>query len=180
MKNKILVVIDMQNDFLVGSLANSSAVKVIPLIKKEIESGDYTHIIFTQDTHDENYLNTQEGKLLPVIHCVKGETGWKVCNELIPTSSIPTFYLEKSTFGYSDWKTYIKELGLDGNDSSFTFTGTCTDICVVSNVLAVKAAFPEAKVRCIENCCAPLFGDSIRQEAAIMVMKSCQVEICSK
>ena len=74
--NKILVVVDMQNDFLTGSLANESAVKVIPNIKREIESGKYTHIIFTRDTHTEKYLETQEGKRLPVTHCIKGSEGW--------------------------------------------------------------------------------------------------------
>ena len=84
--NKILVVVDMQNDFLTGSLANESAVKVIPNIKREIESGKYTHIIFTRDSHTENYLNTQEGKHLPVTHCIIESKGWDVC---VMNSSIP-------------------------------------------------------------------------------------------
>ena len=178
--NKILVVVDMQNDFLTGSLANESAVNVIPNIKREIESGKYTHIIFTRDTHTEKYLETQEGKRLPVTHCVMGTDGWKVCEEIV-SSKFPkdvwTSFLNKPTFGYKDWNKFFEDNGLNGEDSEFTFTGTCTDICVVSNALAVKAAFPEAPVKCIADCCAPLFGDPKRQESALTVMESCQVEV---
>lgn len=177
--NKILVVVDMQNDFLTGSLANESAVNVIPNITREIKSGNYTHIIFTQDTHQEDYLETQEGKLLPVPHCIKGTPGWKVCDELLNTKSenSHTLFLHKPTFGFKYWDDFITPNGLDGNHSEFTFTGTCTDICVVSNALAIKTAFPEAKVKCIADCCAPLFGDPKRQEAALTVMESCQINV---
>ena len=179
MANKILVVVDMQNDFLTGSLANESAVNVIPNIKRELESGKYTHIIFTRDTHYNDYLETQEGKRLPVTHCVHGTWGWEVSEELLKAdfSSVPSYYINKPTFGYNNWKQVIEEDGLDGNDSEFTFTGTCTDICVVSNALAVKATFPEAQVKCIADCCAPLFGDPKRQESALTVMESCQVDV---
>ena len=177
--NKILVVVDMQNDFLTGSLANESAVNVIPNIKREIESGKYTHIIFTRDTHTEKYLETQEGKRLPVTHCVHKTWGWDVCFELTRSNfnCVETMFLSKPTFGYKDWNKFLNDYNLNGNESEFTFTGTCTDICVVSNALAVKAAFPEAQVRCIADCCAPLFGDPKRQESALTVMESCQVDV---
>ena len=102
--NKILVVVDMQNDFLTGTLANESAVNVIPNIKREIESGKYTHIIFTRDTHTEKYLETQEGKRLPVTHCIAGSKGWNVCDELLNSNFgiIEPMYLNKPTFGYKD------------------------------------------------------------------------------
>ena len=175
--NKILVVVDMQNDFLTGSLANESAVNVIPNIKREIESGKYTHIIFTRDTHNKNYLETQEGKRLPVEHCIKDTWGWEVTSEL-PTDGNNVYFLDKPTFGYKNWYGFIiHDLVTYGDDSEFTFTGTCTDICVVSNALAIKAAFPEAQVRCIADCCAPLFGDHKRQESALTVMESCQVDV---
>ena len=176
--NKILVVVDMQNDFLTGSLANESAVKIIPNIKREIESGKYTHIIFTRDTHYDDYLNTQEGKKLPVVHCVMGTDGWRVCDELLNSfkKDVWVSFLDKPTFGYNNWTKFFDENGLDPN-SEFVFTGTCTDICVVSNALAVKAAFPEAQVKCIADCCAPLFGSSTKQESALDVMESCQVEV---
>ena len=179
MTNKILVVVDMQNDFLTGTLANESAVNVIPNIKREIESGKYTHIIFTRDTHTKNYLNTQEGKLLPVPHCIYLTNGWEVCEELEDADfkGIEPMFLDKPTFGYNDWDAYFDFNYLEGDDAEFTFTGTCTDICVVSNALAIKAAFPEAKVKCLADCCAPLFGDPKRQESALTVMESCQVEV---
>ena len=178
--NKILVVVDMQNDFLTGTLANKSAVEIIPNIKREIESGNYTHIIFTRDTHYENYMKTQEGKLLPVTHCIIGTYGWKVCDSFFKpgiNSNIWVNFIDKPTFGYNDWNNFFFENGIDGDDSEFTFTGTCTDICVVSNALAVKAAFPEAKVKCIADCCAPLMGSKEKQESALSVMESCQVEV---
>jgi len=177
---KILVVVDMQNDFLTGSLANESAVNVIPNIKREIESGKYTHIIFTRDTHTQKYLETQEGKRLPVTHCIAGSWGWNVCDELLNANFgiIEPMYLNKPTFGYNDWYDFVTHtLAVDGDEAEFTFTGTCTDICVVSNALAVKAAFPEAQVKCIADSCAPLFGDPKRQEAALTVMESCQVDV---
>ena len=179
MVNKILVVVDMQNDFLTGTLANESAVKVIPNIKREIESGKYTHIIFTRDTHTEKYLETQEGRRLPFVHCVAGTWGWNVCDELLNSNFgiIEPMFLNKPTFGFKDWVDYFDQNLLNGDDSEFTFTGTCTDICVVSNALAVKAAFPEATVKCIANCCAPLFGLEKNQESALTVMTSCQVEV---
>ena len=179
MANKILVVVDMQNDFLTGTLANESAVNVIPNIKREIESGKYTHIIFTRDTHTEKYLETQEGRRLPFVHCVAGTWGWNVCDELLNANFgiIEPMFLNKPTFGYKDWVDYFDQNYLIGDESEFTFTGTCTDICVVSNALAVKAAFPEAQVRCIADCCAPLFGNPELQKSALNVMGSCQVDV---
>ena len=175
--NKILVVVDMQNDFLTGTLANESAVNVIPNIKREIESGKYDHIIFTRDTHTENYLETQEGKRLPVEHCIYGTWGWEVTSEL-PTDGKNVHFLNKPTFGYKNWYDFVTHtLVVDGYEAEFTFTGTCTDICVVSNALAIKAEFPEAQVKCLADCCAPLFGDPQRQEAALTVMESCQVDV---
>ena len=177
--NNILVVVDMQNDFLTGSLANKSAVSIIPNIKREIESGKYTHIIFTRDTHTVDYLNTQEGRRLPIKHCVISTWGWEVCDELANANSgaIEPMFLNKPTFGYNDWIEYFDAAYLIGDESEFTFTGTCTDICVVSNALAVKAAFPEAQVRVLADCCAPKFGDPKLQESALNVMQSCQIDV---
>lgn len=177
---KVLFVVDMQNDFLTGSLANESAVEIIPNIKREIESGYYDHIIFTRDTHSSNYLNTQEGKLLPVPHCIFMTKGWEVCEELsnlnFKTSKIA--FLNKPTFGYAKWGEFIRNSSIKTDDDcEFTFTGTCTDICVISNALAVKAAFPESKVRCIADCCAPLMGSDAKQNATFEVMKSCQIDV---
>lgn len=175
--NKILVVVDMQNDFLTGALANESAVAVIPNIVKEIESGLYSQIIFTRDTHESNYLQTQEGKLLPVEHCIENTSGWNVCNELLDASSkqsIPIRFINKPTFGYQNWKQSLSDI--DSIDE-LVLVGTCTDICVVSNSLILKATYPETKVTCLSNCCAPLFGSQEKQNAAIEVMKSCQINV---
>ena len=177
--NNILVVVDMQNDFLTGALANESAVSIIPNIKREIESGKYTHIIFTRDTHTEDYPNTQEGKRLPAIHCVVGTWGWEVCDELLNAvpEGIDPLFINKPTFGYKYWESMLNSVKLFEKSSEFTFTGTCTDICVVSNALAVKAAFPESPVRVLADCCAPLFGNPELQESALNVMNSCQIDV---
>ena len=175
--NKILVVVDMQNDFLTGSLANESAVKVIPNIKREIESGKYTHIIFTRDSHTENYLNTQEGKHLPVTHCIIESNGWDVCDELLNSNfgKIEPMFLDKSTFGYKDWETYLYQNGIDGNDSEFTFTGTVGSICVVNNALIIKSQFPESTVKCLSDCVADLSESD--KNTTLTVMKNSQIEV---
>ncbi len=168
---KLLIVVDMQNDFLTGSLANADAVAVIQNVREEIMSAD--SIIFTRDTHKiENYLSTQEGKNLPVVHCVRGSTGWNVETSLLDAAAGKDFsFVDKPTFGWNGWAEYCK--GLDADEVEFV--GTCTDICVVSNALAFKAAFPEVKVSCRADCCAGLTRD--KHNAALEVMRSCQVEV---
>lgn len=180
---KILVVVDMQNDFLTGSLANESAVKIIPNIINEIKSGKYSHIIFTRDTHKENYFDTQEGKLLPVEHCIEGSEGWDVAHELYEAAAdvsynegVEIHYLNKHTFGYKNWSEYLETI-VYPYSYEVVFTGTCTDICVVSNALAVKSAYPELVVSCIGDCCAPLFGSEEKQNSALSVMQSCQINV---
>lgn len=179
---KILVVVDMQNDFLTGSLANESAVKIIPNIKNEILCGNYDHIIFTRDTHDEDYLNSQEGKKLPVVHCIENTNGWNVCDELLDAAkSMPYSFYDKHTFGARNWtECFISDIDWGDtniNNCDITLVGTCTDICVVSNALRLKTEFSESNVNVIANCCAPLFGDANRQESALTVMESCQVNV---
>ena len=175
--NKILVVVDMQNDFLTGSLANKSAVKVIPNIKREIESGKYTHIIFTRDSHTENYLKTQEGKHLPVLHCITGFWGWDVCDELLNSNfgEIEPMFLDKPTFGYKDWVDYFEQNHLNGDESEFTFTGTVGSICVVNNALIIKSQFPESTVKCLSDCVADLSESD--KNATLTVMKNSQIEV---
>lgn len=175
--NKILVVVDMQNDFLTGTLANESAVNVIPNIKREIESGKYTHIIFTRDTHTEKYLETQEGRKLPVSHCIFGTDGWMICDGLMNADfgEVTPMYLNKPTFGYKDWETYLYQNGIDGNDSEFTFTGTVGSICVVNNALIIKSQFPESTVKCLSDCIADLSESD--KNATLTVMKNSQIEV---
>ena len=177
--NKILVVVDMQNDFLTGALANESAVAIIPNIKREIESGVYDRIIFTRDTHHDNYLETQEGRNLTTPHCIYGTKGWEVCDELMEATEgfANVFFVDKPVFPYGEWKNFFETHIPDAFTSEITLVGTCTDICVASNAMTIKAVAPEATMKCLADCCAPLFGSEVKQNAALEVMKSCQIEV---
>jgi nicotinamidase/pyrazinamidase len=163
---KILIVIDMQNDFIDGSLANKAAEAIVPGIAKAIK--DYSEVVFTRDTHDENYLSTAEGKKLPIEHCVRGTHGWEIRKELLDTAPVRAI-IDKPTFGWLGW-----DLGLKPEDE-LTLVGTCTDICVVSNALILKAKYPESKISVIESLCAGLTEE--RHKAAIETMRSCQIDI---
>lgn len=165
-----LIVIDMQNDFCTGSLKNDDAVAVIPFIKKMIEhfqeKGD--QVIFTRDTHHDNYLSTTEGAHLKIPHCIKGTKGWEIVPEL--NSTPKTIVIDKVHFGYPTeaWNHYIEP-----GDHVY-MVGTCTDICVVSNALAIKG-IEGVEVTIYAEGCAGLTKD--RHEAALLVMESCQCEV---
>ena len=163
---KTLVVVDMQKDFIDGALGTKEAVAIVENVKKKIAlykaNGD--EIIFTRDTHQENYMETNEGKHLPVEHCIEGTDGWKIGEGLEVDGAL---YIDKPTFGYMNWKEYdLEEVEL---------IGLCTDICVVSNALIIKATFPEIKVTVDASCCAGVTPES--HEAALSTMASCQLEI---
>lgn len=163
---KTLIVVDMQKDFIDGSLGTKEAEAIVEKVKNKItqykEQGN--EIIFTRDTHKEDYLNTNEGRHLPVVHCIKGTDGWKIAEGLEVPGAI---YIDKPNFGYMNWKDYhLEEVEL---------VGLCTDICVVSNALIIKAAYPEIKVSVDARCCAGVTPES--HEAALTTMKMCQVEI---
>ena len=163
---KTLIVVDMQKDFIDGALGTKEAVAIVENVKKKIAeyqaNGD--EIIFTRDTHQADYLNTNEGKHLPVEHCIEGTEGWKIDKELEVEGAL---YIDKPTFGYMNWKAYdLEEVEL---------VGLCTDICVVSNALILKAVYPEIKVCVDARCCAGVTPESHR--AALTTMKMCQVEI---
>lgn len=180
---KITVVIDMQNDFLTGSLANPDAVSIIPSILNEIKESDF--VIYTRDTHGSDYFETQEGKKLPIKHCIKDTWGWEIVDELNPNSiqelnnTTSWCVVNKPTFGYVDvWKAYlfstlVNTIGQE--DINITFCGTCTDICVVSNALIVKSLYPEIIVNVKEDACAGLTPD--KHKAALDVMSSCQINV---
>ncbi len=170
---KTLIVIDMQNDFVTGSLANPAAEAIIPFIKAECESGKYDHIVFTQDTHDSNYLNTQEGKKLPIKHCIRGEKGQMIVDELAKFAYTDDGdqTLDKTTFGYLDWC----ELDDASSAEEIVLVGTCTDICVISNALILKSTFPENKITVLAKGCAGLTPE--KHAAALEVMKSCQINV---
>lgn len=163
---KTLIVVDMQKDFIDGSLGTKEAVAIVDNVKKKIkeyqENGD--EIIFTRDTHQIDYLNTNEGKHLPVEHCIEGTEGWKIEAELDVPGAI---YIDKPTFGYLKWNEY--------NLEEVELVGLCTDICVVSNALIIKALYPEIKVTVDSSCCAGVTPES--HAAALMTMKMCQIEV---
>lgn len=164
-----LVIVDMQNDFISGSLGSDAAKAIVPRVKEKAE--DFPgEIIFTRDTHSSNYLNTQEGKKLPVKHCIKGESGWEICDELkIYAKNI----IDKDTFGSVFLSDVIREFPEDPDE--IELCGLCTDICVISNAMILKAEFPETKISVIENCCAGVTEES--HKTALNAMKACQIEI---
>ena len=169
---KILVVVDMQNDFIDGALGSPEAVAIVPHVKAAIEGFDGT-VLFTRDTHFENYSETQEGKNLPVPHCIKGTDGWQIRSELDALRT--TEPIDKLTFGSSDLVNVIKTLG---DVESITFLGLCTDICVISNVMVVKAFFPEIPLIVDAKGCAGVTPDSHLR--ALEAMKVCQVKVINE
>ena len=165
---KALVVIDMQKDFLGGALKNPDAQKIVPLIVEEILQFEGT-VYATKDTHGENYMDTAEGKKLPVPHCIKGTDGHEIDEDIqAALDKRSAVILEKPTFGFLDWSV------LKGYDE-ITLVGTCTDICVVSNALILKATYPETIIKTIPALCAGTSKEN--HDAAIAVMRCCQVEI---
>lgn len=182
MKDKFLVVIDMQNDFCTGALKNDDAVAVIPFIKAQIEHARKTgtKIIYTRDTHGSDYMKTVEGKYLPVPHCIRDTKGWEIVDELAPKEDVLVYnpgvpvrfdadnvdiVINKTHFGFDEWKKFIPE------DSEVAMVGTCTDICVVSNALAIKA-IEGVEVTVLAEGCAGLTKE--KHEHALDVMTSCQ------
>ena len=166
---KILVVVDMQNDFIDGALGTPEAVKIVPYVKECIENFD-GKVLFTRDTHFDNYMDTQEGKHLPVKHCIKGTPGWEICPELDALRK--TEVIDKLTFGSS---ALPEVLAQEENLESVTFIGLCTDICVISNVMITKAFFPEVPVIVDAKACAGVTPQS--HQNALEAMKMCQVTI---
>ena len=163
---KTLIVVDMQKDFIDGALGSKEAVAIVDAVKAKIAAyranGD--EILFTRDTHQEDYLSTNEGRYLPVIHCVEGTDGWQILEGLCqPGDEI----IDKPTFGFLGWNAYSFE--------EVELVGLCTDICVVSNALMIKAMFPEIKVSVDAACCAGVTPGS--HEAALTTMRMCQVEV---
>ncbi|MBP5609660.1 MAG: cysteine hydrolase [Lachnospiraceae bacterium] len=166
---KYLIVVDMQNDFIDAALGTAEAVAIVPAVKKKIEGFD-GKIIFTQDTHFEEYMNTQEGKFLPVPHCIKDTDGWKIRQELLDAAACKdTEIVEKFTFGSDKLPSMVKD------PESIEILGLCTDICVVSNALILKAFYPEVPISLDPACCAGVTPD--KHNAAIEVMRSCQISI---
>ena len=170
----LLVVVDMQNDFIDGSLGTKEAVAIVDNVIAEIAKYDTKDIFATRDTHPENYLETQEGKNLPVVHCVKNTKGWEI-NEKIAKALRNAEIIDKPTFGSKILAEKIAAIA-EKEDIEVTLIGLCTDICVVSNALLMKAYVPEIPVRVIASCCAGVTPES--HEAALKTMAMCQVKVC--
>ena len=163
---KTLIVVDMQNDFISMALGTAEAVAIVPKVKEKIrqyvERGD--EIIFTRDTHGENYLDTPEGKKLPVPHCINGTTGWQIAHGIYVEGCK---IIDKPNFGWPNWNQEQLE--------QVELVGLCTDICVVSNALIIKAMFPGAAVSVDARCCAGVTPES--HQAALTTMKMCQIDV---
>ncbi len=168
----ILIVIDMQNDFIDGALGTEEAVAIVPKVKKKIE--EFRGIVlFTRDTHETSYLETQEGKNLPVPHCIRNTVGWNIRPELDALRK--TDPIDKETFGSSDLGGVLLDLNKNEEIGSITFVGLCTDICVISNVMIVKAFLPEVPIIVDAKCCAGVTVES--HENALKAMEMCQVKV---
>ena len=167
---KALIVIDVQNDFVTGALGTKQAVAILPNLKSKIDAGIAAgdEIIFTRDTHGADYADTNEGRHLPVPHCIKGTEGWQVVREIDRPDCV---HIDKPTFGYTDWAAL-----LGGREiTEIEIVGVCTDICVISNALILKALFPEIDITVDAGCCAGVSPETHR--AALTALQSCQIRV---
>lgn len=171
---KILIVVDMQKDFVDGALGSDEAVAIVDNVVDKIKNHD-GDIIVTYDTHFENYMDTQEGKNLPVLHCIKGTKGWELDDKVQQALNEKVYTtIEKLTFGSTNLPQYIAD-NYNPEEIEIELIGLCTDICVVSNALLLKANFLETKVSVDADCCAGVTVDS--HNAALLTMKMCQVNV---
>ncbi len=168
---KVLIVVDMQKDFIDGALGTKEAAAIVDNVAETIKTFD-GEVIFTRDTHHENYMETQEGKNLPVPHCIEGTDGWQIDKKLQVLRTDPMKIFDKPTFGSVALAEYLKA---DEEIESVTLVGLCTDICVISNALLIKANMPETQIRVIEKCCAGVTPQS--HANALEAMKMCQIQI---
>ncbi len=167
---KLLAVIDMQNDFVSGSLGTAEAEAIVPAVLAKVKAASAAgdELVFTRDTHQENYLETKEGHYLPIVHCVEGTKGWELIDELKPYAEE---VINKPTFGSTELVKFVEK----GEYDEVELIGLCTDICVVSNALLLKANSPEKTYRVDPDCCAGVTPES--HQAALTTMKMCQIEI---
>ena len=169
---KRLIVIDMQNDFIDGSLGTDEAQDIVPAVIRKIRSYPAENVYATRDTHPVDYLMTQEGKYLPVEHCIEGTDGWQIrpeIAELIPDDHI----FNKPTFGSAEMAQVLRET-LQSEKTEIELVGLCTDICVISNALLLKAVMPETRISVDPACCAGVTPE--KHQAALETMRSCQIQ----
>ena len=170
---QILITIDMQNDFIDAALGTPEALAIVEAVKEKIRSYPTEDVIATMDTHGENYMETQEGKYLPVPHCIKGSDGWQIRPEIAELLAGAKIY-EKPTFGSIAMAADLKEIA-GKEEIELELIGLCTDICVVSNALLLKAMMPEVKISVDASCCA---GVTVEKHlAALETMRSCQIQV---
>lgn len=173
--SKSLVIVDMQNDFITGSLGTPEALEAERYILKELDFSSFSTIFITRDTHFSHYLETAEGKKLPVPHCIYKTEGWQISTPImkkVRESGVPYHYLDKHSFGYDQWNSLSAFLN---TDEEIIIVGVCTDICVISNALILKSLFHETPIKVISYMCA---GTSVeKHDEALDVMRSCQIDI---
>ena len=170
---KALIVIDMQKDFIDGSLGTAEAVAIVPAVAEKIRArkAEGWQVIFTRDTHGENYMESNEGKHLPVVHCIEETPGWEINGTLDTAGAL---IINKPSFGFTGWADVFDDM-IGGGVEEIELVGLCTDICVVSNALILKALYPEIRISVDPACCAGVTPAS--HEAALTTMKMCQIEI---
>lgn len=171
----ILLVIDMQNDFIDGALGTAEAVAIVDKVEEKIRSFS-GRVLFTRDTHGENYMDSQEGRNLPVPHCIKGSSGWQIRESLEKLRTEPA--IDKPTFGSEELGKLLQQADREDKIESITLIGLCTDICVISNALLVKAFLPETPVIVDAACCAGVTPES--HKTALAAMKMCQIQIINE
>lgn len=171
MKN-VLLVIDMQNDFIDGALGTKEALAIVDKVKSKIENFD-GEVIFTRDTHEKSYMQTLEGKNLPVEHCIRGSKGWEIRAELDSLRKTPA--IDKPTFGSTALADMLVQMHSREGIGEITLVGLCTDICVISNALLIKASLPEINIKVDSSCCAGVTPES--HENALSAMKMCQIGV---
>ena len=172
---KILIVVDMQKDFVDGSLGTKEAQSIVPAVKDKIENfeGD---IIFTKDTHEEDYLNTQEGQNLPVKHCIRGTDGWELQSDLNDYAlENHCLIFDKPTFGSTSLAGCVSGIARMAPIDQIEIVGLCTDICVISNAILLKTALPDTEIIVDASCCAGVTPQS--HQNALEAMKMCQITI---
>ena len=174
-KKKVFIVIDMQNDFITGALGNEEGKSIVENFKEEIEKkkSEGYEILFTLDTHDGEYLKSQEGRYLPVEHCIEGTEGWQIIPELRQYADKKNVLLKKS-FGAADIGKWV-EKAAGGEPEEIVLAGVCTDICVISNSMILKAYFPEVPIKVMANLCAGVTPES--HENALKAMGPCQIDV---
>lgn len=168
----VLIVIDMQNDFIDGALGTPEAQKILPRVAERVQGFD-GKIIFTRDTHGEDYMHTQEGRKLPVPHCIRGSHGWQIHEQLRPYCTEPP--VDKGTFGSAALGDMLLRWDQEERIQTIELIGLCTDICVISNAMILKAFLPETEIRVDSTCCAGVTPES--HARALAAMEACQITI---